>query len=254
MHLHLARRQGRTRPSLDDDQRAQVSRHRAQAVQLAGSGTPVATRIAAAPPGYLLAHRSSDIVRHCELLEPLAADGEVRVVATPGWSRGVWHLDLVSRDRPGLLAAFTEVLLDSGIDVLQAVLATWDDGGALQALTVRSARTPQPTTLQLALSRALDAPLSAPPVADAQVRFDHVTSPLYTACDVTVTDRPGLLHAIAVAIAAAGVDIHAARVTTNDGVAFDRFDLSDPAGHKLSVAQEHAIRAGIASGSGRAWS
>ncbi|MET0276024.1 MAG: ACT domain-containing protein [Acidimicrobiia bacterium] len=248
MNLRLARQRRRPRLHLDDDHRTQVAHHRSRAIQLAGADPAVVDRIKTAPPGYLLAHRSSDVVRHCELLDPLAAIGEVRAVATPGRSRGEWHLDLASRDRPGLLAAFTGVLLDAGIDVVQAVLATWDDDAALQALTVHAAQAPELALLQRALATALDAPSSSPPVADAQVRFDHVTSPLYTACDVTVTDRPGLLHAIAVAIAAAGVDIHAARVTTNDGIASDRFDLSDTDGHKLSTAQEAAIRAGIASG------
>ena len=39
-----------------------------------------ANRIAACPPGYLLAHDSGDIARHCELLEPLPAPGEVRAL------------------------------------------------------------------------------------------------------------------------------------------------------------------------------
>ena len=63
--------------------------------------------------------------------------------------------------------------------------------------------------------------------------FDHTASPLYTACQVQAVDKPGLLHAIATAMAAAEVDIHAARVTTVDGTAVDHFDLSDRAGHKL---------------------
>jgi [protein-PII] uridylyltransferase len=248
MNLSMARRRRRPHLFLGDHDRSQVARRRESAIQLAGAGTPASARIATAPPGYLLAHRSSDIVRHCELLEPLAAVGEVRVVATPGWSRGEWHLDVVSRDRPRLLAAFSGVLVDAGIDVAQAVLATWDDGGALQALTIRAAEPPEPAELQRALSAALDAPCSSSPIPDAQVRFDHVTSPLYTGCDVTVTDRPGLLHAIAVAIAAADVDIHAARVSTAEGIACDRFDLSDPDGRKLSRPQEQAIRAGIERG------
>jgi UTP:GlnB (protein PII) uridylyltransferase len=246
----LARGRRQPRLLLDDHHRSQVSQRSASAIELAGAGTPAAARIATAPPGYLLAHRSSDIVRHCELLEPLPAVGEVRVVATPGRARGEWHLDVVSRDRPGLLAAFTGALVDAGLGVSQAVLATWNDGGALQALKIRSADPPELVALQHALSAALDAPYSSPPIPDAQVRFDHVTSPLYTGCDVTVTDRPGLLHAISVAIAVAGVDIHAARVSTTEGIACDRFDLSDPDGRKLSLAQEQAIHAGIASGAG----
>jgi hypothetical protein len=53
---------------------------------------------------------------------------------------------------------------------------------------------------------------------------------------------------MAVAIAAAGADVHAARVTTIDGVARDRFDLSDRTCHKLDATLQEAIRAGLLCG------
>jgi [protein-PII] uridylyltransferase len=218
----------------------------AEATALLGARTPVGNRIATAEPGYLLAHSSSDIVRHCELLESLPAPGVVRVAATPGRNAGEWNLDVVTRDRVGLLAAFTGVLADAGVDVARAVLATWDDGGALQALVVRSGE-PDVGDLQHAFEASLAEPWTSPAVPDAHVTFGHDASPLYTTCDVTTADRPGLLHALAVAIAAAGADIHAACVTTRNGTARDRFDLS-AAGRKLEPTREAAIRAGIRGG------
>jgi UTP:GlnB (protein PII) uridylyltransferase len=218
----------------------------AEATALLGARTPGGSRIATAEPGYLLAHSSSDIVRHCELLEPLPAPGEVSVAATPGRGFGEWNLDIVSRDRPGLLAAFTGVLADAEVDVARAVLATWDDGGALQALVVRWGE-PGVGDLQRAFEASLSEPWASPAVPDAHVHFGHDASPLYTTCDVTTADRPGLLHALAVAIAAAGADIHAACVTTRDGTARDRFDLSAE-GRKLDPPRETAIRVGIRDG------
>jgi [protein-PII] uridylyltransferase len=196
-----------------------------------------------------LAHDSSDVARHCALLSPPPAPGEARVVATPARASGEWHLDVASRDRPGLLAAFTGVLAGSGIEVVQAVLATWDDGGALQAFVVRAADPPDSHALQNAFKASLDRPLSSAAVTDAQVTFDDAASALYTRCDVRVADRPGLLHTVAVAIATAGADVHAARVTTIDGVARDRFDLSDRTGHKLDATLQEAIRSGVVRGS-----
>jgi [protein-PII] uridylyltransferase len=248
MSMPMSRRQRRTRVVLGDEHRSQVARRTAAAVRMIGQAVPASTRIATALPGYLLAHTSSDIVRQCELLSPLPAPGEVRVVATPARSPGEWHLDIAGRDRPGLLAAFTGVLVDSEIDVIQAVLATWDDGAALQALVIRSADPPQPATLQHAFAASLDEPLSSPPIADAHVTFDDAAPTLYTRCDVAAADRPGLLHAIAVALATTGADIHAARVTTIDGVAHDRFDLSDRTGAKLDTTLEDTIRASIRGG------
>jgi UTP:GlnB (protein PII) uridylyltransferase len=235
--------------SLGDEHRRQVVSRQLAATRLVDATSAAAARIATAPAGYLLAHDSSDVARHCALLLPLPAPGEARVVATPGRARGVWHLDVASRDRSGLLAAFTGVLAGSGIEVVQAVLATWDDGGALQAFVVRSADPPDSHALQNAFKASLEQPLSSPAVTGAHVTFDDGASALYTRCDVRVADRPGLLHAVAVAIAAAGADVHAARVTTIDGVARDRFDLSDRTGHKLDAPLQEAIRSGVVRGS-----
>jgi UTP:GlnB (protein PII) uridylyltransferase len=232
--------------TLGDEHRGQVVSRQLAATRLVGATSAVAARIAAAPPGYLLAHDSSDVARHCALLSPLPAPGEARVVATPGRARGEWHLDVASRDRFGLLAAFTGVFAGSGIEVVQAVLATWDDGGALEAFVVRSADQPDSHALQNAFEASLAEPLSSPAVADAHVTFDD--GALYTGCDVRAADRPGLLHAVAVAIADAGAAVHAARVTTIDGVARDRFDLSDRTCHKLDATLEEAIRAGVLCG------
>jgi [protein-PII] uridylyltransferase len=222
-----------------------VARRAAAASRLAPE---VAARISDAPAGYVLAHDSGDVARHCGLLSPLPSPGEVRVVATPGRAPGRWHLDVAARDRPGLLAAFTGALAEAEVDVAQAVLATWDDGAALQAFVVRSARSPDAAELQAGLEASLARPLWSPPVADAAVTFDRHASDLYTACEVRGPDRPGLLHAVAVAFAAAGADVHAARVDTLGGVACDRFDLSDASGAKLAPAREDAIRAHVAAG------
>jgi [protein-PII] uridylyltransferase len=207
-----------------------------------------AARIAMAPPGYLLAHAGSDVARHCALLSPVPAPGEARVVVTPGRAPGQWHLDVASRDRPGLLAAFTGVLAGSGVEVVQAVLATWDDGGALEAFVVRSANPPDSHALQSAFEASLDQPLSSSAVVDADVTFDDTVSALYTSCEVRAADRPGLLHSVAVAIATAGADVHAARVTTVDSLARDRFDLSDRSRYKLDATLKEAIRACVLCG------
>lgn len=243
MRIGFGRARRPLQPALGDDHRGPVDRRRTAAVRLVADGDQAARRIADAPPGYILVHDSSDIVRHCELLSPLPEPSEIRVVVTPGRAPGEWHLDVATRDRPGLLAAFTGVLSAAGIDVVQAVLATWDDGAALEAFVVRSVVAPDESALQRALEASLRTPIERQPVADAAVAFDDRGPALYTRCDIRAADRPGLLHTLAAAIATAGADVHAARVTTADGVAHDVFDLSDPAGQKLGADLQDAIRA-----------
>jgi [protein-PII] uridylyltransferase len=241
----IGRRRARRRAPVPDrltpTDRARLERRRADTRALLGAERTVAARIDAAPDAYVLVHTSSDLARHCELLDPLPPTGVVRVVVTPTDRQGDWHLDIATRDRPGLLAAFSGVLAAARIEVLRAVLATWPDGAALQAFTVRAAQVPDVAHLQPALTRALTLPHSCDPVADAVVRFDPPAGALYTGCEIVAQDRPGLLHAFAVAIAALGIDIHAASVATHDGIARDRFDLSDARGRRL----DHALEASI---------
>ena len=228
-------------PVLGDSYQGQVEARKSAAGRHVEPGGEAARRIAAASPGYLLAHDSGDIARHCQLLSPLAAPGEVRALVTPGRSRGEWHLDVASRDRHGLLAAFTGVLAARYLDVAQAVVATWSDGAALQAFVIRSAGEPDVTSLRSSLQISLAESISSAPLFDAVVVFDNDASPLFTRCDVRAADRVGLLHSVATAIAAAGADVHAAGVSTSDGVALDRFDLSSPNGQKLSLQLQGAI-------------
>jgi UTP:GlnB (protein PII) uridylyltransferase len=179
-------------------------------------------RLATAPDGYARVHSRADLLRHAALLDTLPAPGEVRVVTTPGRVAGTWNLDIGARDRHGLLASFTGVLAAHNIEVVQAVIATWDDGAALQAFVVHGDRAPD----SAAFERSLGLPLVPQPIDDATFVFDHASSPTYTLCEVTAPDRPGLLHAITVAFSHAGADIHAASVVTTDGVARTRFDLT----------------------------
>jgi [protein-PII] uridylyltransferase len=241
--IRLARRRGDgpVHP-IDGELQAQVRARIDEVLALdPGANQRLTARVVAAPPAYLLVHASSVVVRQCEMLEPRPEPGEVRVVVTPASTLRRWHLDVATADRVGLLAAFTGVLHRAGIGVERAVVATWPDGGALQSFVLVADGMPDPDTLDRAFSDSLAVAPATRPIAGARVTFDHGASPLYTACRVHAPDEPGLLHAIAAAMIAAEVDIHAARVTTVDGIAVDHFDLSDRAGNKLDRAREDAI-------------
>lgn len=190
---------------------------------------------------YLSVHGAADVARHAALLAPVPKAGEVRVVVTPARIAGQWCVDVAARDRPGLLASFTGGLAALEIDVVQAVIATWDDGAALEAFVVRSFEPPDPDDVRAALVAALDEPLASAPMPEAAIEF--TAGEVYDACEVRAPDRPGLLHAVAAAFAAAGVDVHAASVTTRAGVAIDRFDVS-----RLDTETEAAVRVHLAGG------
>jgi len=224
-----------------------VERRRAEALRLANGGARVAERIQHAPRGYLLTQDAPDIARQASLLEPLPTRGEARV-SVRALDDGEWGVDVAARDRPALLATIAGVLSDHGLDILDALVATWGDGAALDSFRVRgtASRTTPPDAdgIESSIVHAFDAPLESPPAPDADVRFDDHSSPWYTLCEVRSPDRRGLLHDLAAGLAGAGADVHSARLATIAGQAVDRFELTDRNGRKLDpVMQANVTRA-----------
>jgi Kef-type K+ transport system membrane component KefB len=237
-----------------------VGQRRAEATRLA-SGAHARDRIEHAPRAYLLAQEPADVALQAELLEPLPRKGEARVAVRP-IGADEWRVEVASRDRPGLLASVAGVLSDHGLDVHDAVVATWADGAAIESFRVRRAALdppqlpaarvekiePDPAALEHAIVASFDQALTAPPNPEAEVTFDDSASPWYTVCEVRSPDRRGLLHTIAVGLAAAGASVHSARLHTVGDTAVDRFQLTDRNGRKLDRDAKDAVRRAIEEG------
>lgn len=223
-----------------------VAARRSAAMAAAGAGTLAAERLRHAPPAYVLAQEPASAARQAALVEPPPGRDRVRVAVTDA-PHGRWLVDVGARDRPGLLAAVTGVLERHGLDVVDATVATWPDGVALQAFVVRAGAAPSAERLAEALAAAVRAPSPGADPVGAEVAFDD-SLPWHTRCDVTADDAPGLLHAVAVALATAGCDVHAARVRTVDGRVHDRFDVTDRAGRRLDEAGRSRVRDALATG------
>lgn len=223
-----------------------VEQRRAAATRLA-EGTAAKERILAAPRAYLLATAPEDAARHAALCEPPPGAGEVRVQVLDGPAAHTWRVDIVARDRVGLLAAETSALAQAGADVAEATIATWGDRCALASFVVTPAA-PDPAALEAELCAQLRRPPAAIAVDDATIDFDGEASPWHTVARVRAPDRPGLLHAITSAFSVAGVSVHSARVATLGGVATDVFELSDRNGQKLASGAEQAVRRNLATG------
>jgi len=73
------------------------------------------------------------------------------------------------------------------------------------------------------------------------VTFDSHASPWHTTCEIAASDKPHLLHQLATAFAAAGVEVVAASIASRDGRAYDSFLLDRPGGGKLLPADEAAV-------------
>lgn len=218
-----------------------IAQHRAEAIALAGDDEAT-RRISAAPRSYLLRQPAAAIARQAEILRRPLHGHDVRIRLSDRGDRHDqdWSIDIAAHDRPGLLADVTGVLADHGLSVLEAVVATWPDGVALETFRVRG---PQPDLagLEADIERAFARALTTAPLAGAEITFDASASPWHTVCEIAAPDQPRLLHTIAAAVTAAGVDVVAATITEEGGTARDRFELVDKNGRKLSAAQEAQI-------------
>lgn len=244
------------------DARSVVDLRRSEATALARGRQRIIDRIEHAPQGYVLAQDAASIARQAARIEPPPGRGRARVAVDP-LGPGRWRIEVVSRDAPGLLARVSGVLADHGLDVLEATVATWGDGAALESFTVErppldpprldpvalaEVGGPDATALEASITAAFSSPLVSPPNPDADVAFDDAASPWYTLCEVRSPDRRGLLHMITVGLAAAGASVHSARLVTLDGQAVDRFELTDADGRKLTREGKAAVRAALLEG------
>ncbi len=196
-------------------------------------------RVVTAPRSYVLRHSSDDIARHAEMLVRFRGD---LVVESVGGGR----IEIAGRDRPGFLASTSGALAFAGLDIEQADVSTWSDGVALESFRV-SGVPPGSSALADAIRDRLGQRLASAGMADADVSFDSSASPWHTVCEVRSPDEPGVLHALACALAAAGVDVHSARIGREGGTVIDRFEVTS-GGAKLGAERQARIRALIASG------
>ncbi|HEX7167110.1 MAG TPA: [protein-PII] uridylyltransferase [Acidimicrobiales bacterium] len=177
---------------------------------------------------------------------------------------------VVADDRRGLLSDVAGVLALNGLDVLAATAGSLPNGKAVEVFEVASSHNGSPDWRRvrrdfdavLAGELSLDEPLAArtrtyrrrdarlasPPL----VRVDNEASRRATVIDVRAPDAVGVLHAITRALADAGLDVRAARVSTFGHDVVDAFYVVDGAGQKLTddgvlAAVEARVLAAVAS-------
>jgi Kef-type K+ transport system membrane component KefB len=207
-------------------------------------------RAESAPINYLITTDPSVVARQVLLLTPYPRRGEVAAKIVNVSVDGSATVELAASDVTGLLARSSGVLEEFGLTVEHADVTTWADGAALQSFTVRTVagHLPSPDEIRHELTETMARPLRSAPVPDAVLRFDNAVSPWHTVCEFRATDRPGLLHAVAAAFAVAGVDIHAARISTVDELVFDIFELTTRTGAKLDVELQDRVRELLSNG------
>lgn len=195
-----------------------------------------------APRRYLLARSPASVARHLRMLEPRPREHEVRLYAER-IGRDRFTLDIVALDHPGALALISGTLSRSSIRVEAASCSTWRTGELIDVFTV----TADDATDWDRVRERLEAAFAAENGHSTEriegfVQIDNEASPWYSIIEVRATDRAGLLHRVASALARSGAQIHHATVKTIEGVAVDEFAVTGPNGHKLDARGELMLR------------
>lgn len=236
-------------PEITGREAANAVEQRRAAAARAVTDAAVRDRIRTAPRAYVLATQPAVIARQAALCEPSPRPNDVRV-SVEAEQAGGWRVDVVARDRVGLLAAETLAFTRSELNVSEATIATWGDRCALASFVASSAAAPSSAALEAAIQAAFKRPAPTAALPNATVAFDADASPWHTLCWVEAPDSPALLYGLTSAFAAAGASVHSARVATRAGTADDQFALTDARGHKVPIETQEHIRRLISGGAG----
>lgn len=227
---------------------------RAEATRAAasvGSSRAILAFLEQAPLRYLARRCADDVLRDARLVQSIAgpgAPGRFGIGLRAGPAEGTWLIDVVTRDRPGLFTTLSGILALTGIDVLTAEAFTARNGIALDTFAVTSATRAAvdagtlntlERTLGLALAGRLELEVrlaerrrhypARSVAAEARVEIGP-RSAFTTRIRVRAADRVGLLHDLARAIDAFGLDVRRATITTLSGMADDVFEVTDDEG------------------------
>ncbi|WP_207262780.1 [protein-PII] uridylyltransferase [Desulfovibrio sp. Huiquan2017] len=224
----------------------------------------------AMPPRAFLALTPEAIAGHVRLVKKLwaaVADDHMRkpssiggkgvnlIEAAPGRAENTFKLTIAAVDQPRLFATIAGALSLHGLNILAADIFTWKDGTAVDVFTVaeppenlypeevwarvsRSVRYAMVGKLDLAarLRERGESPLNrgrGRPRLKPLATIDNRASDFYTVVEVAATDRTGFLFDMARTLAAHGLSIHLAMITTIKGRAADVFHVRTQDGQRL---------------------
>ncbi len=226
--------------------------------------------IQAMPHRYLLKTPVSEIIRHIRLSErfghirdmsskdPKTQDFILLTEKGGEHEPGCWNLTLMTRDRPGLLAAVSAALAMNQIEIYSAGLFTWENGLAVDRFKVSPPLDPLYTgnawsevrkdlkdllTGQKDILRFCDA-LRKTPAAGSRFRIslDNESSDFYTLIEINSPRHPCLTWQVSLCLAELCLDISYAVISTHMDQSLLVFYIRDHRGQKLFGDQKELIK------------
>jgi [protein-PII] uridylyltransferase len=213
------------------------------------AGAAERTFVEGAPLRYLSGRTPAAVARDARLVSTLQMSGaaeEAHLAVGVGPAPDTYAVTVIAADRPELLCRIAGAMALAGLDILALDAYGARNGVVLDSFVVTSAtrRAVSDETFEQ-LSRFLTAALRDrlelrvrlverrrhyPAKQSGPVKVDIATGGWDTTVRVSAPDRPGLLHDLARAVSATGLDIRWAKVLTIDGFALDTFHVVGPDG------------------------
>jgi UTP:GlnB (protein PII) uridylyltransferase len=202
---------------------------------------------------WLLGATDELVAGELVLCHPPLGSGEVRAVVTETGGPGVWRVTVVTRDRPGVLAATCATLSGAGLSIVDASGTVLPRSRlALQRLTVSSAQPAPGEAAWSQLGRDLRKNLAGGELPSSRFvpRGPVVVAaqPQALGRSVVTVEAPdgvGLLHTAAAWFEAQGCNVEACRAGTEGGQARAVFIVMGP----VNTAALAGVLGGRGSGS-----
>jgi [protein-PII] uridylyltransferase len=212
------------------------------------------------PESSFLRHRPEQIAWQTAAI--LRSKGATPLVEVHPFSvRGSTELFIYAPDRDGLFAAVTVMLDRLRFSVVEARILVSTAGMALDTFLLLESDTQAPASLQraeelrLRMQRALMQPAHQQPAKrglsrhlrhfQMAPRIEFSDAGERTQLALVCTDRPGLLAAVAQALAEAEIRVHDARIATFGERVEDFFQITDRQNAPLSAVRREILRAAL---------
>ncbi len=225
------------------------------------TGPETAAFLEGFPTRYARTHSTDEILQHAALAAEVPWRGAAADIAREA---GYFRAVVVSRDHPGLLAALSGAISSFGLAISKAEAFSNSAGVGLNIFafsdphrTLELNPTEVERLREMLVSAATGAvdveklleirPRAKPFRTDSMepsVRFNDEASDTATLIEIAAADRPGLLHALASALSAFGLNIEVVLINTEAGKAYDVFYVTRN-GAKLAPAAEDELRAAL---------